>query len=101
MLQKKSSLALIPKARGLFAHRLTEREYDELMHKRSVAEIGAYLKNHPYFRDSLSGIQDTQVHRRRLEELLSLAASEDGLLRFMEGYRLGFRLALAGLRDDA
>lgn len=71
MLQKKSSLALIPKARGLFAHRLTEGEYDELMHKRSVAEIGAYLKNHPYFRDSLSGIQDTQVHRRRLEELLS------------------------------
>ena len=71
MLEKKSSLALIPKARGIFAHLLTEQEYDELMHKRSVAEIAAYLRSHPYFRDSLAGIQETDIHRRRLEDLLS------------------------------
>ena len=38
MLEKKSSLALIPKARGIFAHLLTEQEFDELMHKRSGAQ---------------------------------------------------------------
>ncbi len=49
----------------------------------------------------LRGLTDEQRDQyQRLEELMSLASSEDGLLRFMQGYRLGFSLALAGRYDE-
>ncbi len=70
---------------------------------RSLPEAHAYHEQAGLLEEEfLRGLSDEQRDQyRRLEELLSLAASEDGLSRFMEGYRLGFRLALAGLCDDA
>ncbi|MFR1758365.1 MAG: DUF6809 family protein [Christensenellaceae bacterium] len=71
-------------------------DYQPLPEARAYQEQAGKLEE-----EFLRGLTDEQQNQyRRLEELLSLAASEDGLLRFMEGYRLGFRLALAGLRDD-
>lgn len=71
MLGRTSSLAMIPKSRGIISHHLTEQEYEELMHKRTVNEIAIYLRNHPYFHDSFVGIQEPEIHRERLEDLLS------------------------------
>ena len=71
MLGRTSSLAMIPKSRGIISRHLTEQEYEELMHKRNVNEIGIYLRNHPYFHDSFVGIQEPDIHRERLEDLLS------------------------------
>lgn len=70
MLKQLSAKAVIPKARAMFARHITYDEYAELMRRRSVPEIAAYLKNHPYFKDSLAGVSETAVHRGQLEDLL-------------------------------
>lgn len=71
MVKQLCAKAVIPKARAIFARHITYEEYSELMRRRSVQEIAAYLKTHPYFKDSLSGISEASVHRGQLEDLLS------------------------------
>ncbi len=95
MTQQKDMASILER---LFFGRINPYEdYHALPEARSYHEQAGKLEE-----EFLCGLSDEQRDQyRRLEELLSLAASEDGLLRFMEGYRLGFRLALAGLCDDA
>lgn len=66
-----SQLAVIPKARAIFARRISPAEYTELMRRRSVPEVAQFLKNHPYFKTSLKTLSETAPHRSQLEELLS------------------------------
>lgn len=66
------SLAIIPKARGMYAKHISMAEYEELMRRRTVPEVAALLKRHPYFRDSLATFSASSPHRGQLEELLSL-----------------------------
>ena len=65
------TLAIIPKARGMYAKHITMAEYEELMRRRTVPEVSALLKRHPYFKDSLATLSTTDLHRGQLEELLS------------------------------
>lgn len=66
------SLAIIPKARGMFAKRLRIAEYEELMRRRTVPELAAVLKRHPYFQDSLATLSTVNPHRSQLEDLLNM-----------------------------
>lgn len=70
MLENKSSLALVPKAKAMAARRLTKDDYAELERKRSVLEVTAALQNHPYFADSLKGLSPMNLHRAQIEEAL-------------------------------
>lgn len=65
------SLAIIPKARGMYAKRISMAEYEELMRRRTVPEVTALLKKHTYFKDSLATLSTAELHRGQLEELLS------------------------------
>ncbi|MEG1069153.1 MAG: V-type ATPase subunit [Ruthenibacterium sp.] len=71
MLENMSALAIIPKAKAIGAQRLTREEYHALMRKRSVLEVMATLQNHPYFKHSLAGLSQTNLHRQQLENALS------------------------------
>ena len=64
--------AMIPKARGIFAKRISLGEYEELMRKRTVPEVAALLKRHPYFKDSLATLSVTTPYRSQMEELLNM-----------------------------
>ncbi len=62
--------AMIPKARGMYAKALTNADYLEMMRRRSVPELAAFLRRHPYFEESLATLA-SNPHRIQLEELLN------------------------------
>jgi V/A-type H+-transporting ATPase subunit C len=66
------SQAIVPKARGMFAKRIKPAEYEELMRRRTVPEVAAVLKRHPYFGDSLATLSSADPHREQVEELLGM-----------------------------
>lgn len=71
-MQATGTQAIIPKARGMWAKRISPAEYEELMRRRTVPEVAAMLKRHPYFRDSLATLAVSTPHRGQLEELLTM-----------------------------
>ncbi len=56
----------------MFAKRISPAEYEELMRRRTVPELAAILKRHPYFGDSLATLSTIDPHRGQIEELLSM-----------------------------
>ncbi|MDL2253640.1 V-type ATPase subunit [Ruminococcaceae bacterium OttesenSCG-928-I18] len=62
--------AIIPKARGMYAKRLSNAEYEEMMRRRTVPEVAAILRRHPYFERSLATLT-SDPHRGQIEELLN------------------------------
>lgn len=83
-MQATGTQAIIPKARGMWAKRISPAEYEELMRRRTVPEVAAILKRHPYFRDSLATLTIDGPHRSQLEELLSMDifTKYEGLLHY-------------------
>lgn len=65
-----SENAVAAKARAAFGRMLTSSQYDELLRKQSVQEISAYLREHTAYAQALEGVQDSAIHRGRLETLL-------------------------------
>ncbi len=63
--------AILPKARAMFAKRITPAEYEEMMRRRTVPELAQLLRRHPYFRGSLATLSPTDPHRAQIEELLN------------------------------
>ena len=71
MFNSLSSNAITAKARAIYGKRLTAADYHELLNKRSVAEVAAYLKQTPGYSEFLTEIIESQVHRGQLEAMLS------------------------------
>ncbi|MDL2327142.1 V-type ATPase subunit [Ruminococcaceae bacterium OttesenSCG-928-A11] len=71
-MQATATQAMIPKARGMYAKRISAAEYEEMMRRRTVPELAALLKRHPYFGGSLATLSTTDPHRAQIEELLSM-----------------------------
>ena len=70
MLEGFSSKAILTKAHAMYGHRLTEKNYKDLLQKHSVAEVAAYLKAETAYNKTLAGTQDSLIHRGQLEDLL-------------------------------
>lgn len=49
---------------------LKNEDYLNLLSKKSVPEIAAYLKNKTHYQDVLDGINENEIHRGRLENLI-------------------------------
>lgn len=62
--------AVAAKAKAMYGERLKESDYEELIRKRSVSEIAAYLKNNTVYASSLKDIHELTIHRGQLEQLL-------------------------------
>lgn len=62
--------AIIAKAKSMRANRLNKEDYDELLHKKSVAEIAGYLKNETQYAYALRDVRENNIHRGQLENIL-------------------------------
>lgn len=77
MLSNYSSNVILAKARAMYGRRLTKQNYTDLLACHSVNEIAAYLKSHTVYGGILSGVNDAEIHRGRLEALLRQKVFED------------------------
>lgn len=79
MLQAFTGNAILAKTKAKYGRRLTRSQYNELIHKKSVADIAAYLRDETVYGEALGAIQPTQVHRGQLENLLQKSRFTDSL----------------------
>lgn len=70
MLSSMSSNAILAKARTMYGRRLTDKDYEDLLACKTVAEVAAHLKNQTVYSEILSGLNENDVHRGQLETLL-------------------------------
>lgn len=80
-----SSNAMAAKAKAMYGKRLLESDYQELLRRRSVNEIAAYLKNETDYANILSGINEQAIHRGHLEILIR----QSFFLKFLQLIRFG------------
>lgn len=66
-----SSNAILAKARSMYSRRLTEQNYEELLKRRSVNDLVAYLRSDTVYDGVLSELKDVNIHRGQLEALLN------------------------------
>lgn len=73
--------------RAKYGKRLSEKDYENLLGCKSVAEVVAYLKNNTYYDTVLRTVNDREVHRGRLEQILRQKLYDDfySLCRYMKG----------------
>ncbi|MEG0693608.1 MAG: V-type ATPase subunit [Oscillospiraceae bacterium] len=76
MLTSFSSNAITAKARAIYGRRLTNSNYTELLRLRTVADVATYLKTNTNYSQYLKGINEMQIHRGQLENLLNRSRFE-------------------------
>lgn len=54
----------------MYGHRVTSADYEELMKKRSVGDIAAYLRDNTHYREVLGQVDPSAIHRGQLEHQL-------------------------------
>ena len=87
-----TSYAVLAKARSKYSRFLSDRDYSGLLACQSVPEVMVYLKSHTHFASVLSEINERDVHRGRLEQLLRqyLFNEFDSLCRYDSSVSAGF-----------
>lgn len=70
MLNTMTNKAIVTKARAMYGKRITSTQYDEMIKCRSVNDLATYLKNETHFQTILFGINESNIHRGQLENLL-------------------------------
>ena len=87
-----TSYAVSAKARAKYGRFLTDRDYTSILACQSVAEVMVYLKSHTHFASVLSDVNERDVHRGRLEQMLRqyLFNEFDSLCRYDSSVSSGF-----------
>lgn len=70
MISTYSDNAILAKVRALYGKRLTERDYSQLLQKKSVGEVAAYLKKETYYAENLQEVKEELIHREQLENFV-------------------------------
>lgn len=65
-----SGQVLTAKAHAMYGHKLTAKDYKELVRKQTVSDAAAYLKQQTSYSVVLHDVNETLVHRGELEKLL-------------------------------
>ena len=63
--------AIIAKAKSIYGKRLTSEDYNNLLHRGGVSGVVAYLKTTERYRSTFANVNETQIHRGQVEQLLS------------------------------
>lgn len=58
---------------------LDEEDYREMMHKTSVKDVALYLKEDTYYKDQLDELNENDIHRGKLENLLNRSIVDDAM----------------------
>lgn len=84
--------AIIAKARSIYGKRLTAEDYNNLLHKGNVSGVVSYLKDTERYRKVFANINETQIHRGQVEQMLSKEVFELylRLCRFMSADKSSF-----------
>ncbi len=69
--------ATYAKVKALSRGLLDKDDYKELLSKKSVGEVAAYLKSYTAYRESMHDIKETTVHRGELEEVIKASNTTD------------------------
>ena len=87
-----TSYAVSAKARAKYGRFLTDRDYSNILACQNVAEVMVYLKSHTHFASVLSEVNERDVHRGRLEQMLRqyLFNQFDSLCRYDSSVSAGF-----------
>ena len=93
--------ALAGKTRAMYGKLLTSEDYSELMQQRSVGDVAAILKYRTHYRGVLSGINECDIHRIQLENILKKSLLDDfrKLFCFSRGKRKAF-LKIAYMKHE-
>lgn len=86
--------AVNTKIRLIQSRFLSDEDFRNLLHKKNVVEVAAYLKHETHYRIILGDINENEIHRRQLEVLIRKDHAEE--IRkishyFYDGYRKFFR----------
>lgn len=84
--------AIIAKAKCIYGKRLTKEDYNNLLHRGGVSGVVAYLKTTERYRSTFANVNETQIHRGQVEQLLSKELFElyRKLCRFMSAGKSSF-----------
>ncbi|HOQ74973.1 MAG TPA: V-type ATPase subunit [Thermoclostridium sp.] len=84
--------AVSGKTRAMAGKLFKPRDYEEIMQKRSVREVAAYLKYNTGYSAVLADINEAEIHRGQLENILKLQYINDykKLMRFSSGSQREF-----------
>lgn len=63
--------AIIAKAKSIYGKRLTKEDYNNLVHKTNVSGVVGYLKDTERYGRLFQNINETQIHRGQVEQMLS------------------------------
>lgn len=87
MSSSRSAGAVLAKMRAKYGKRLSDKDYENLLGCKSVAEVVTYLKNNTYYDSVLRTVNEREVHRGRLEQILRQKLFDDfySLCRYMKG----------------
>lgn len=84
--------AITAKARAIYGKRLTGEDYNSLLYKKGVSGVVAYLKSTEKYRSVFANVNETQIHRGQVEQLLAKQVFElyIKLCRFMSADKDSF-----------
>ena len=84
--------AIAAKLAAMRGHFLTDDEFSVLAGMENVPAAVEYLKSSPAYRDVFSGVENEELHRSKIEELLwhSLYGDFSRLFRFANGTQRKF-----------
>lgn len=84
--------AIIAKAKSIYGKRLTSYDYNNLIHKNSVSGVVAYLKDTERYREVFRNVNEAQIHRGQVEQMLEKEVFElyFKLCRFMSADKNSF-----------
>lgn len=87
-----TSFAVLTKARAKYGKFMTDKDYTSILACQSVAEVMVYLKSHTHYASVLSDVNERDVHRGWLEQLLRqyLFNEFDSLCRYDSSVSTGF-----------
>lgn len=63
--------AIIAKAKAIYGKRLTREDYNNLIHKKDVSSVVSYLKTTHRYHSAFANVNEAQVHRGQVEQLIS------------------------------
>lgn len=79
--------ALSSKTRAAYGRLLTKNNYSMLIEMKNVSEIAGYLKKETYYKEILSNVDETDIHRGQLENIIKtdIMKEYEKFLRFTSG----------------
>lgn len=69
--------ALAGKSRAMYGNLLTGEDYRELMRQKSVSDVAAWLKSNTPYRDAVSNLNESDIHRVPFENMLRKSLLND------------------------